>query len=109
VAASDAHTMMAIDELMELSQATAETAQQPGFKAVRAFIKEPSFLLAARAFDSLKALMPDGSTVASVVKHLQVDEDALIEALALLESFGAVEIADAGVRVAPKFFWEKPQ
>ncbi len=108
IEADKARTMLAIDELVEMSRSDEhEAALQPGFKAVRAFIRDDSFLLAARAFDGLKGVMPDGTTVKSLARHLKADEDDLIPALALLESYDAVEINDEGVRIAPKFFWEK--
>lgn len=105
-----ARSMLDIDELVEMSRSDEqEAALQPGFKAVRTFIRDESFPLAGRAFEALKGLMPDGTTVRSLAGHLKVDEDDLIAALALLESYGAVEINDEGVLVAPKFFWEKRQ
>jgi hypothetical protein len=106
----EAHSMLDLDELVELSQAaTQEASLQPGFKAVRAFIRDPSLLLAAQAFDGLRAIMPDGSTIDSLAKHLKAERDDLLVALALLESYAAVEIEGEAVRVSPKFFWEKPQ
>lgn len=108
IEAGEARSMLAIDELEEMSQADdQEAALQPGFKAVRSFIRDSSFPLAGKVFEALKAIMPDGTTVASLAGHLQANEDELIGALALLESYGAVEINDEGVRIAPKFFWER--
>jgi hypothetical protein len=99
--------MLDLDELVEMSRETQEAAIQPGLKAVRAFISDPSFPLAAKAFDALRALMPDGTTVASLGKHLKAGRDDVLAALVLLESSTAVEIDGDAVRVAPKFFWEK--
>ena len=108
VEASEARSMLAIDELEEMSQTNdQESATSPGFKAVRSFIRDDSFPLAARAFETLKGLMPDGTLVKGLAAHLDVAEDTLIPSLALLEAFGAVEINDEGVRANPKFFWEK--
>ncbi|WP_435008056.1 ATP-binding protein [Tundrisphaera lichenicola] len=108
--ADAARSMLDLDELVQMSQSDEhEAALQPGFKAVRTFIRDESFPLAGRVFEALKGLMPDGTTVRSLAGHLKVDEDDLIAALALLESYGAVEINDEGVLVAPKFFWEKRQ
>jgi hypothetical protein len=110
IEAAEARTMLAIDELVEMSQTNdQEAALQPGFKAVRTFIRDDAFPLAAQAFEALKGLMPDGTLVKGLAAHLEAGEDDLIAALALLESYGAVEISDEGVRVAPKFFWEKRQ
>ncbi|MDG3006438.1 ATP-binding protein [Paludisphaera mucosa] len=110
VEASEARSMLAIDELEEMSQTNdQESAASPGFKAVRSFIRDDSFPLAARAFEALKGLMPDGTLVKGLAAHLDVAEDDVIAALALLETFGAVEINDEGVRANPKFFWEKSQ
>jgi hypothetical protein len=108
IEAGEARSMLALDELERMSEADEqETAAPATFKAVRAFIRDVSFPLAGLAFEALKGLMPDGTTVGSLAGHLKVDEDDLIAALALLDSYGAVEIGDEGVRVAPKFFWEK--
>lgn len=105
----EAHAMLAIDDLVEQSRAGQEATLPPGFKAVRAFIRDDSFPLAARAFEALRGLMPDGTMLKGLASHLEVEVDSLLSALALLESFGAVEIDGEAVRVAPKFFWEKPQ
>lgn len=105
--AGEARTMLAIDELEELSQAAENETSSTSFKAVRSFIRDSSFLLAARAFDSLCKLMPDGTTIDSLAKHLKSEKPALLTALALLESYDAVEIEESAVRVAAKFFWEK--
>ena len=108
VEASEARTMLAIEELEEMSRADEkETAASPAFKAVRSFIRDESFPLAGRAFDSLRGLIPDGTTVGSLAAHLVVEEESLLSALALLDSFGAVEITDHGVRIDSKFFTEK--
>ena len=110
VEASDARSLLAIDELEEMSQSDhQETAATPSFKAVRAFIRDDSFPLAARAFDALRGLMPDGTLLKGLAVHLEAGEDDLIAALALLESYGAIEIEGEAVRVAPKFLGEKPQ
>lgn len=106
IEAGDARSMLDIDELEEMSREDAPV-QPPGFKAVRSFIRDGSFPLAARTFEALKGLMPDGTTVSSLAKHLEAGRDDLIAALALLESFAAVEIEDEAVRIDPKFFWEK--
>lgn len=103
----EAHSMLAIDELVASSQVEDDINALPGYKAVRAFIRDESFKLAGEAFAALKALMPDGSTIASLEKHLKVKNDELLAALAHLEEYAAVEIDGAAVRVSPKFFWEK--
>ena len=51
--------------------------------------------------------MPDGTTIASLSKHLKSEKNGLLTALALLESNAAVEIEGDAVRVDSKFFWEK--
>lgn len=103
-----AHAVIALDELVEQSKALEqENALQPGFKAVRSFIRDKSFPLSARAFEALQGIMPDGTTIASLAKHLKVKKDELLEALVLLESYAAIEIDGDALRVAPKFFWEK--
>lgn len=99
--------MLAIDELVEMSRDEQGASLQPGFKAVRGFIRDPHFPLAARAFDTLRGLMPDGTLLKGLASHLEAAEDDVFGAIAMLESYGAVEIEGEAVRVAPKFFWEK--
>lgn len=104
---TEAHSLLAVDELVQMSELQHnESNLTPQFKAVRSFIREPHFLLAARIFDSLRGLMPDGTTIASLTKHLKVERDVVIEAIALLESFAAIDIENETVRIAPKFFFK---
>lgn len=105
VDAGEARSMLAIDELVEMSQT--QEVQPPGFKAVRSFIRDPAFPLAARVFEALRALMPDGTTIDSLAEHVATEKDDLLSALAILESFAAIEIDGDAARVEPKFFWEK--
>lgn len=106
--ADEARSMLAIDELEEMSRADEqEAALQPGFKAVRSFIRDGSFPLAARAFEALKAVMPDGTLIKGLAAHLDVVEVDLIAALALLESYAATEVEGEAVRIDPKFFTDK--
>ncbi len=110
VDAVEARSMLAIDELVEMSQSEMiDVASTGAFKAVRAFIRDGSFLLAARAFDSLREIMPDGTTIESLARHLQAEKDALLGALVLLEGYGVVEVDDEATRIAPKFIGEKRQ
>ncbi len=108
VEAGEARSMLAIDELVEMSQADdQETATSPGFKAVRSFIR-----------DRTRSRWPPGRSrparadarrhhLESLAGHLQAEKDDLLAALALLESYAAIEIDGEAVRIDPKFFWEK--
>lgn len=97
-------------DLETLAGAAAERFEQPGaavtpaFRVVRQFIRDPSFALAGRVFEALRPLMPEGASIAGLAAHLDVAEDALIAALALLEAYNAVERSGAAVRIEAKFF-----
>lgn len=106
VDAGEARSLLAIDDLVQSSR-DEEVPLQPGFKAVRAFIRDPHFTLAGKAFEALKGLMPDGTLLKGLASHLEADEKSLLAALALLESYAAIDIDGEAVRVEPKFLWEK--
>lgn len=87
-----------LDALLEQSQADQavrdERAFLPGLRAVRALLREPSFVPAALVWQALQPLAPDGAAVADIAVHLDLTEEAVAEAIALLDSYGAVEIRD---------------
>jgi len=97
-------------DLEGLSDAAAERTETPGmattvgFRAGRDFIRDPSFALAGRVFAALRPLMPEGASMAGLAAHLDVSEGALIAALALLETYNAVEWQGDAVRIEAKFF-----
>jgi len=107
ISAEDAHSALALDELVEQSRAGFDENMPAAFKAVRGFIRDPAFPLAAQIFESLRPLQPDGTTIDGLAKHHNQEKDAVIAALVLLESFAAVEIKENIARIEPKFFWEK--
>lgn len=90
--------LLDLDALIEASAAEAETRENPntspGFKAVRAFIREPSFVNASAAWGALVPLWPDGTTVDDLAKHLKLTKPDTAAALALLDHYGAVEFSD---------------
>lgn len=106
---SEAAKLIDLDALLEMSQADQDVREEkaflPGLKAVRGFLREPAFITASRIWAALRPLSPNGATVNDLAAHLQIGPDGdVIAALALLDSFGAVEIrgdaADSIVRIA---------
>lgn len=81
-----------------------ETRLAGGTRAVRMFIRDPGFKYSGAAYEELKKISPDGTTLESLTKHLGCSEDELTAAIALLHSYGVLELGDAGaVRIDHNF------
>lgn len=95
---SDAARLIDLDALLEMSQADQEVREEkaflPGLKAIRGFLREPAFVTASRIWAALRPLAPNGAAVDDLVVHLESTGDEVHAALALLDSFGAIEIRD---------------
>jgi hypothetical protein len=87
--------LLDLDALLEAAAADRETRNEadlvPGLRAIRGFIRDPSFALAGRAFGELLAFAPNGTFVIDLAKHLEVPTAQLNGALALLDQYGALE------------------
>ena len=98
--AGDAARLLDLDELMEASAAEEgarrEAARPDGLNAVRALLRDPAFGAAGRARDALAEIAADGAPLGDLARHLALPSDALGDALALLDRFGAVEFHGAG-------------
>jgi uncharacterized protein len=108
VSAGQAKELLDVDQLEAASQEVLDEAGlQPGFRAVRAFIRDDAFPLAGRIFDALRGLAPDGVEIDDLAQHLEVDPAQISAAVALLESYRAVQIRGRSARVTPKFLSEE--
>ena len=76
-----------------------------GFRAVRDFVREPSFALASRVYAALVPVAPDGALCAALADALSVSEVELADAVSLLCRFRIVERShidgDLALRVEP--------
>lgn len=75
-------------------QADVDSFQTRGTRAVREFVRDPAFPVAARVLHSLKAVAPEGTTLKALAKYLDVDLDQVGFALSLLDQFGMVEFGE---------------
>lgn len=98
---------LGLEQLMAESDVAGEmdeTRIQGGVRGVRMFIRSEGFKHAGLVYDALKQLVPDGTTIASLTKHMKCSEDEVAAAVALLSSCGVVEIGAAGaVRIDHNF------
>ncbi|UDF29353.1 UNVERIFIED_ORG: DUF87 domain-containing protein [Roseateles sp. XES5] len=100
-AAIDAAGAASLLDLDQLHAATAgdeeirsEASIPPAYRGVRAFIREPAFADAGRIWEVISPLAPQGASVADLADYLSIDAGRVSAALALLDSYGAVEISD---------------
>ena len=88
-----------LDELIatsEVDRLADDMVLQTGSRAVRAFIRAPSFALAGRVFGALVPLAPEGATLSNLAAHLEVDADELAGAIDLLDGHGVLTFLGAG-------------
>ena len=98
IGAAAAASLLDLDELHAASDADAEVRSEasipPAYRGVRAFIRDPAFADAGRIWEVLVPLAPQGAAVADLADYLSIDVSRVSAALALLDSYGAVEISD---------------
>jgi hypothetical protein len=94
-------TLLDVEGLVQAT-GTGETADHrlgAGMRALRRFIRDPAFPFAARVWEALRPLHPDGARRASLAQALGLGEDELGAAIALLEGCAAVELRDDALRI----------
>lgn len=100
MSAQDAEGLLDLEELHASSQVDdavrSESSLPVGIKSVRSFIREPGFADAGRIWHVLAPLAPQGAAVADLADYLAIDAARVASALALLDTYGAVEIDDTG-------------
>lgn len=103
LAPAEAAKLIDLEMLLQttaVDQAQLEDRLPPGFKSVRAFMRDPAFVAAGQAFGALLKLAPEGALVTELRKHLERSVDETAAALALLDQYGAVEFIGDGSRRA---------
>ncbi len=100
ISADEAANLLALDELHAASAADEKTRSEislpPGIRSVRAFIRDPAFIDAGKIWDALSPLAPHGATVSDLADHLTMEPARVAAALALFDTYGAVDIEDVG-------------
>lgn len=98
IGADAASSLLDLDSLISSSDADdavrSEESLPPAYRAIRAFIRDPAFADAGRIWEVLAPLHPQGAAVADIADYLNIDAARVAAALALLDSYGAVEISD---------------
>lgn len=98
--ANAAARLLDLEHLVGVSAADAETraaaAISPGLRAVRAFIRDPAFAVAGKAWGALLPLAPEGATVVELAAFLEVPAAELTAGLALLDVQGVLEFSGEG-------------
>ena len=97
---AEAARMLDLDGLLQASAedlALREGATMTGgLRAVRAFVREPSFAMAGRVWELLKPLVPEGAQLAELAAYLEAEREAVVDALQLLDRYGLLEFSGAG-------------
>lgn len=92
--------LLDLEELLAQSAEDAgiidETRQSRGMQAVRGFIRDPDFAVAAAVFGALRAVRPNGVRSVDLAQHLKVTVDDIGRAVGLLDSYGVLEFGAAG-------------
>lgn len=98
IGAAAASSLLGIENLISESEADeaarSEDSLPPAYRAIRAFIREAAFADAGRIWEVLAPLHPQGAAVADIADYLNIDAARVAAALALLDSYGTVEISD---------------
>lgn len=100
ISAADAASLLDLEALQATSDADEEVRSEQslpvGMRAVRSFIREPAFADAGRIMEVLTPLSPQGAAVADLADYLSIDAARVAAAIALLDTYGAVDIDDMG-------------
>jgi hypothetical protein len=100
ISAADAASLLDLDELQTASQADEEVRSEQslpvGMRAVRSFIREPAFPDAGKILEVLTPLSPQGAAVSDLADYLTIDASRVAAGLALLDTYGAIDIDDVG-------------
>ena len=92
VTADEAHTLLGLDALREVSRAnTAPLPARAGIRALDEFLLDQRAGDAARIVTALRKITPNATTAQELAQHLAVDSEAIHGALDLLAASGAVD------------------
>lgn len=98
IGAEAAASLLDLSELEKATEADTEVRSEasipPAYRGVRAFIRDPAFSDAGRIWEVVAPLHPQGASVADLADYLSIDAGRVAAGLALLDSYGAIEISD---------------
>ncbi len=110
VRGENARQLLDLGELEALNDVAGDAGgrEMSGFRAVRSFVREPGFAWAGRICELLAPIYPDGATVASLARSLQIEPAALATGVELLERYRVIELTgepgpNLGVRLEREF------
>ncbi len=110
VGAEQAAELLELDALQAATAADQEITEAnapDGARAIRAFIREPGFLLAAKIYGALAQLSPDAAAVAEMAGAFDASDADVEAALSLLDRFNALDFTggatDRTVRLSRYF------
>jgi uncharacterized protein len=93
----------ALLDLESLQEASAEDRRMidvnrlpVGIKAARAIIRDPSFPVAGAVWGAIRPMYPDGARIIDLAEHLGVSLSDIAGAVALLDTYGAVDFLGEG-------------
>ncbi len=96
ISADEAACLLDLEHLHAASDEDAEVRSEVslplGTRSVRAFMREPGFPDAGRVWEVLAPLSPQGAAVGDLADYLSIDAARVANALALLDTYGVVEI-----------------
>jgi hypothetical protein len=98
--AVDAESALGIDDLVAAAAADTELrgddAMPPGFREVRALMRDDDFPAMGRIVEALRPLAPEGALIADLASHLGLEPGAVHAALAVLDRYAVVEFSGDG-------------
>ena len=97
VTPDEARGLLGLDALREVGRASQPAVPaRAGLRALDGFLLEPHAADAARVVAALRAISPNATTAADLLRHLGTDMDAVHGALDLLAAAGAVDTMPRG-------------
>lgn len=101
----EARAMLDIEGLIEQTATEAAAADEllnRGTQAVRTFLRDPAFNVAADVYRALREIAPNGTTLKSLATHLNSSLDQVGPAIALLDQFGVIAFGPEPKKGDPK-------
>ena len=96
VTLEEARGLLDLDSLRDVRVQAPVLASKGGIRALDGFLLDSSASNAARLVEALRAISPNATTAADLVRHLGIDEEAVHRGLDLLAGAGAVDTMPRG-------------
>jgi len=96
VTLEEARGLLDLDSLRDVRVHAPVLAGKGGIRALDGFLLDPSASTAARLVNALRAISPNATAAADLVRHLGLDEEAVHRGLDLLAGAGAVDTMPRG-------------